>query len=101
VKGPKSRRMALGVFLALLLGLTLWFANRPGPAPAKAGDCVTAPSGGKFATARCGSSDAKFHVLQVFDGQDANQCDQAPGTVLAVRDTEGSKQSVLCLASDS
>jgi hypothetical protein len=75
----------------------LLYVNRPAPALAKAGDCVTAPVNGSFQKASCGDASAKYQVLQIFAGQDANQCVQTAGTVEAVRETNGSDQSILCL----
>ena len=91
------RTPAIAVLGVVVIAAALWFTNRPGPAPVKAGDCVTAPAGGKFAKVGCADQKAGFLVLREFDGTDGNQCDQDPGTVEAVRETTGAKQSVLCL----
>lgn len=89
--------IALAGFALIAAGLL--YVNRPAPAHAKAGDCVTAPAGGSFKTAACTDSAARYQVLQIFVGRDANQCDQTAGTVEAVRETDGSTQKVLCLGS--
>ena len=97
----KLAAIAITVTGLAVIGTALWFTNRPAPALAKAGDCVTVPAGGKFQTVGCGDAAAKFKVLQVFGGTDGNQCEQATGTVGAVLETDGSKQSILCLGARS
>lgn len=93
----RIRTAALALIGLALIAAGLLYVNRPAPASAKAGDCVTAPSNGTFKTASCGDAAAEYQVLQIFAGHDANQCDQAAGTVKAVRESDGSTQRVLCL----
>jgi hypothetical protein len=95
-----TSRLRMPVFALLglaVIAAALWYTNRPAPPTAKVGDCVTAPANGTFKKIGCGDSAAKFQVLQRFDGQDANQCDKVDGTAAAVRETSGSKQSIICL----
>ena len=93
------RALSIGgaVVVAALLLAALWFTNRSGPAPAKVGDCVTTPQGGKFDKVGCGDAAAKFQVIGSYSGHDSNQCDQTPKTIMAVLATNGTKEWILCL----
>jgi hypothetical protein len=95
-----SRRgaaVAGGILVAVLIIMALWWTNRSGPAPAKVGDCVTAPAGGKFDKVDCSDAKARFQVIGSYDGHDSNQCDQTPKTVKALLATNGTKEWILCL----
>ena len=83
------------ILVAVLVAVALWFVNKPGASAAKAGDCVTAPTDGKYAKVGCGDAKAVFQVLASFDGRDSNQCDAYPDTTLAVVSSDGAK--TLCL----
>ncbi len=93
----RAASLGAAVLVALLLGAALWFTNRSGPAPAKVGDCVTAPQGGKFDKVGCADATAQFQVIGSYAGHDSNQCDQSPGTALAVLASSGTKEWILCL----
>jgi hypothetical protein len=84
------------VVVAVLAGV-LWSVNRPGPAPAKAGDCVTTPAGGSFKTVGCADSGAAFKVAAVLENGDSNGCDAYPSVVMSVVDKNRTK--TLCLDS--
>ena len=85
------------VIVAALAG-ALWYANRPAPTAAKAGDCITTPAGGSFKTVGCGGSDAAFKVAAVLtDSGDSNGCDAYPKVILSVVDKNRTK--TLCLDS--
>ena len=93
-------RVRTGAFALVgvaVVATALWFTNRSAGTPAATGDCVTAPANGTFKKASCNDTSAAYQVLQVFAGHDANQCDQAAGTVAAVRETDGPTQKILCL----
>lgn len=95
-----SRRPVLltaTIVVVALLGGVLWFANRPGPAAAKAGDCVTAPLKGSFKTVGCDAGDAAFKVTAVLPSGDSNGCDAYPNVILSVVDKDRTK--TLCLGS--
>lgn len=97
----KSSRRALpiggAIALVLVLAAALWFTNRPGAAPAKVGDCVSAPKAGSFSKVACSDSQAAFQVIGSYPGHDSNQCDRTPDTQIAVLATSGSQESILCL----
>ncbi|ACU77847.1 hypothetical protein Caci_9034 [Catenulispora acidiphila DSM 44928] len=82
--------------IAILAGV-LWYANRPAPSPAKAGDCITAPSGGSFKTVGCTDHGAAFKVAAVLATGDSNGCDAYPAVVMSVVDENHTK--TLCLDS--
>ena len=86
-----------GILFAVLIVLALWWTNRPGAAPAKVGDCVTVPVGGKFDKVGCADAKAKFQVIGSYSGHDSNQCDQTPKTLLAVLASNGTREWILCL----
>jgi hypothetical protein len=90
-------RISSAVVLVLLLAGSLWYANRPGPAASKVGDCVSAPGGGAFTAVGCSDAKAAYRVIGSYPGLDGNACDQSPGTLLAVRTTVGATGSILCL----
>jgi hypothetical protein len=95
----RGRSAALTVAIVVVAALTgvLWYANRPGPSPAKAGDCITAPAGGGFKTVGCTDSGAAFKVAAVLQGGDGNGCDAYPSVVMSVVDQNRTK--TLCLGS--
>ena len=95
----KGRPAALtgAIVIVAALAAVLWYANRPGPSPAKAGDCITAPAGGSFKTVGCTDGGAAFKVAAVLDTGDSNGCDAYPATVLSVVDKNRTK--TLCLGS--
>jgi hypothetical protein len=95
----RERAAALGgaaVVVAILAGV-LWYANRPAPSPARAGDCITAPSAGSFKTVGCTDGGAAFKVAAVLDGGDSNGCDAYPSVIMSVVDKNRTK--TLCLGS--
>ncbi|MEY9857669.1 hypothetical protein ABH935_003277 [Catenulispora sp. GAS73] len=95
----RQRSAALGgavVVVAILAGV-LWYANHPAPSPAKAGDCITAPSSGSFRTVGCTDSGAAFKVAAVLGNGDSNGCDAYPAVIMAVVDKNRTK--TLCLGS--
>jgi len=85
------------VVLVVLVAVALWYTNRPGPAQAKVGDCVSAPKSGKFTKVGCTDSAASFQVLASYPGHDGNQCDKTPATEIAVLSSSGTSESILCL----
>lgn len=95
----RQRGVALGgaVAVVAVLAGVLWYANRPAPAPAKAGDCITAPSTGSFKTVGCADGGAAFKVAAVLNGGDSNGCDAYPAVIMSVVDKDRTK--TLCLAS--
>jgi hypothetical protein len=95
----KSRAAALtgAVAVAAVLAGVLWYANRPAPSPAKAGDCITAPAGGTFKAVGCGDSGAAFKVAAVLDSGDSNGCDAYPSVIMSVVDKNRTR--TLCLDS--
>lgn len=95
----KARAGTLTGALAVVVALAavLWYANRPGPAPAKTGDCITAPSGGSFKTVGCTDGGAAFKVAAVLEGGDSNGCEAYPAVVMSVVDEKHTK--TLCLDS--
>jgi hypothetical protein len=97
----RSSRKALTIggpiALVVLLAAALWFTNRPGTAPAKVGDCVSAPKSGKFTKVDCADGAAAFQVIGSYPGHDGNQCDGTPATQIAVLATSGTRESILCL----
>ena len=95
----KSRTATLTgavVVVAILAGV-LWYANRPAPSAAKAGDCITAPSSGSFKTVGCTDGAAAFKVAAVLGNGDSNGCDAYPAVIMAVVDKDRTK--TLCLDS--
>jgi hypothetical protein len=96
MRGRSAALTGAIVVVAVLAGV-LWFANRPGPAPAKAGDCITVPAGGSFKTVGCADSGAAFKVAAVLDNGDSNGCDAYPGVLMSVVDKNRTK--TLCLDS--
>ena len=95
----RARAAALtgAVTVVAILAGVLWYANRPAPSPAKAGDCITAPSSGSFKTVGCTDSGAAFKVAAVLTNGDSNGCDAYPAVVMAVVNKDRSK--TLCLGS--
>ncbi|MFL6114556.1 MAG: hypothetical protein ACJ786_24865 [Catenulispora sp.] len=89
--------LAAAIVAVALLGGALWFANRPGSAAAKVGDCISAPAKGSFKTVECTSTDAAFKVAAVLGSGDSNGCDAYPNAIMAVVDKKGTK--TLCLGS--
>jgi hypothetical protein len=87
--------LTVAIVAVALLGGALWFANRPGPAAAKVGDCISAPAKGGFKTVGCSSADAAFKVAAVLATGDSNGCDAYPDVIMAVVDKKGTK--TLCL----
>ena len=96
MKGRAAALTGAIAVVAILAGV-LWYANRPAPSAAKAGDCITAPSSGSFETVGCGDSGAAFKVAAVLANGDSNGCDAYPAVVMAVVDKDRSK--TLCLDS--
>ncbi|WP_194913407.1 LppU/SCO3897 family protein [Catenulispora rubra] len=95
----RQRSAALGgavVVVAILAGV-LWYANRPVPSPARAGDCITVPASGSFKTVGCTDSGAAFKVAAVLDNGDSNGCDAYPAVIMSVVDKNRTK--TLCLGS--
>jgi hypothetical protein len=99
MRSSRGKALSIGgpIALVVLLAAALWFTNRPGPALAKVGDCVSAPKSGKFTKVGCTDSDAAFQVIGSYPGHDSNQCDRTPATQIAVLATSGTKESILCL----
>jgi hypothetical protein len=95
----RARAAALtgAVTVVAILAGVLWYANRPAPSPAKAGDCITAPSTGSFKTVDCTDSGAAFKVAAVLAHGDSNGCDAYPAVIMAVVNKDRSK--TLCLDS--
>jgi hypothetical protein len=93
----RAGTLAGAVVIVAALAAVLWYANRPGPSAAKAGDCITAPAGGGFKTVGCTDGGAAFKVAAVIAGGDSNGCDAYPAVVLSVVDTKRTK--TLCLDS--
>ena len=95
----KARSAALtgAIAVVAILAGVLWYANRPAPSAAKAGDCITAPSTGSFKTVGCTDSGAAFKVAAVLGNGDSNGCDAYPAVIMAVVDKNRSK--TLCLDS--
>ncbi|MEY9890595.1 hypothetical protein ABIA35_000541 [Catenulispora sp. MAP12-49] len=95
----RSRAAALtgAVAVVAVLAAVLWYANRPAPSPARAGDCITAPSGGSFKTVGCTDGGAAFKVAAVLSTGDSNGCDAYPAVVMSVVDKNRTK--TLCLDS--
>ena len=95
----RARAAALtgAVAVVAILAGVLWYANRPGPSAAKAGDCVTAPAGGGFQTVGCSGGDAAYKVAAVLTGGDSNGCNAYPAVVMAVVSKDRTK--TLCLDS--
>lgn len=95
----KGRSAALtgAIVVVLVLVGVLWYANRPGPAAAKAGDCITAPAAGSFKTVGCTDGHAAFKVAAVLNTGDSNGCDAYPAVILSVVNKDGTK--TLCLGS--
>ncbi|GAA1958821.1 hypothetical protein GCM10009838_13750 [Catenulispora subtropica] len=87
----------MAIVVVALLGGALWFANRPGPSTAKAGDCITAPAKGSFKKVGCDSGDAAFKVAAVLGDGDSNGCDAYPNVIMSVVDKNRTK--TLCLGS--
>jgi hypothetical protein len=85
------------IVIVAAMAAVLWYANRPGPSAAKAGDCVTAPAGGSFQTVGCSDGDAAYKVAAVLPGGDSNGCDAYPAVVMAVVAKDRTK--TLCLDS--
>jgi hypothetical protein len=96
VKGRAAALTGAIVVVAVLTG-ALWYANRPGPAPAKVGDCITAPAGGDFKAVGCADGGAAFKVAAVLKNGDSNGCDAYPGVLMSVVDKNRTK--TLCLDS--
>jgi hypothetical protein len=96
MRGRKAALTGAIVVVAVLAGV-LWSANRPGPAPAKVGDCVTAPTGGSFKTVGCTDGGAAFKVAAVLTNGDSNGCDAYPAVIMSVVDKNRTK--TLCLDS--
>ncbi|WP_194927247.1 LppU/SCO3897 family protein [Catenulispora pinisilvae] len=96
MRGRTATLTGAAVIVAALAAV-LWYANRPGPSAAKAGDCVTAPAGGSFKTVGCTDGGAAFKVAAVLAGGDSNSCDAYPAVVLSVVDKDRTK--TLCLDS--
>lgn len=94
---PRAATLTGAVAVVVVLAGVLWYANRPAPSPAKAGDCITAPSSGSFKTVGCTDSGAAFKVAAVLANGDSNGCDAYPTVVMAVVDRDHSK--TLCLNS--
>ncbi len=94
--GRAARLTGALAVVAILAGV-LWYANRPAPSPAKAGDCITAPSSGSFKTVGCTDGGAAFKVAAVLTSGDSNGCDAYPAVIMAVVDKDRSK--TLCLDS--
>ncbi|GAA2027643.1 hypothetical protein GCM10009839_28160 [Catenulispora yoronensis] len=94
----KGRIVTLSAVLVVvaLLGGALWFANRPGPSAAKAGDCITAPLKGGFKKVGCDAGNAAFKVAAALSTGDSNGCDAYPNVIMSVVDKAGTK--TLCLA---
>lgn len=91
----RSAALAGAIAVVAILAGVLWYANRPAPSPAKAGDCITAPSSGGFKTVGCTDSGAAFKVAAVLANGDSNGCDAYPAVIMAVVDRDRSK--TLCL----
>ena len=87
--------LAAALVIVALLGGALWYANRPGAAAAKAGDCVTMLDKGSFKTVGCTSRDAAFKVVAVFKDGDGNGCSAYPNVIMSVVDSGHTK--TLCL----
>jgi uncharacterized protein YjlB len=85
------------VILVAAMAAVLWYANRPGPTAAKAGDCITAPAGGGFKTVGCTDGSAAFKVAAVLAGGDSNGCDAYPTVIMSVVAEDRTK--TLCLDS--
>ncbi|MEY9927182.1 hypothetical protein ABH926_001807 [Catenulispora sp. GP43] len=96
MRGRAAALTGAVAIVAVLAGV-LWYANRPAPSPARAGDCITAPSGGSFKAVGCTKGGAAFKVAAVLDSGDSNGCDAYPATVMAVVDKNRTK--TLCLDS--
>ena len=96
MKGRSAALTGAIAVVAILAGV-LWYANRPAPSPAKAGDCITAPSSGSFKTVGCTDGGAAFKVAAVLDNGDSNGCDAYPTVIMAVVDKARTK--TLCLDS--
>lgn len=93
----RTRALSGAVVLVAAMAAALWYANRPGPSPARAGDCVTAPANGSFKTVGCTDSGAAFKVAAVLTGGDSNDCDAYPTVILSVVSKDRAK--TLCLDS--
>ena len=96
MKGRAAALTSAVAVVAILAGV-LWYANRPAPSAAKAGDCITAPSSGSFKTVGCTDSGTAFKVAAVLTNGDSNGCDAYPAVVMAVVNKDRSK--TLCLGS--
>ena len=77
MKGRSAALTGAIAVVAMLAGV-LWYANRPGPSPAKAGDCITVPAYGSFKTVGCAAGGAAFKVAAVLGNGDSNGCDAYP-----------------------
>ena len=93
----RSAAITAAIVVVALLGGALWYANRPGPSAAKAGDCVTATVKGSFKKVGCDAHDAAFKVAAVIGDGDSNGCDAYPDVIMAIVDKDRTK--TLCLRS--